>query len=825
MIPNIVSFPAQKKSDKEKNEKWMRDCVDSGATVALFDTNNGIRQTMYNKKINYDLANDILDERDVHKIMNPFGLASSTFPAKMQNYPIVNPKIDLLIGEEYGRHFNFSVRTINMDAVNEKQQMIKDRFIQYFTEKVQQKNLDEEQTRAELAKLDRWAKYDAVDLREEMADQILRYLYRKYELKYKFNKGMYDLLIAGEEIYCADIVADTPILRKCSPMNVFTIRQGDSDQIENADIIIEYGYKSVGEVIDTYYEYLKPDQVRQLESAQLANKAASTLDYMNRPPIWTVDNMLFDSGSGVVPPESGGLVQVNTDAVSYFGGSYDMSGNVRVVRVVWKSLRKIGKLKYYDENAEPQYDFVPEQYKPDESRGEEVEWIWINEWWEGTRIADDIYVKMQPRPVQFRTMDNISKCSSGYVGITYNINNSKTKSLMDRMKPYQYLYNVIMYRTELAFAKNYGKIGVLDLSKVPDNWDVDKWLYYATQLGWAVYDPFNAGKEGQAMGKLAGNMTMQSSIDTDTGNYIQQHVNMLAYIKSELEEIAGISRQRQGAIENRETIGGVERAINQSSMITERLFQMHSLVKLRALTALLETARIAYKNKKTSIQYVTDDMVTAFIDIDGDVLNSADYGIFINDAVDEQKLIQTIQQGASQEYGKGTINVKTLFDIMASPSIASMRRKLESDMEVREAMVRKQQQDAMAMQQQQLQQQADLEERKLQLEKYKIDTEAETKITVSNITAYMRQQELDINNNGIPDPTEIASNALAERKQNADEMDKMLRLKHDMEVNSKKVSIEEEKVKLKEKELKLKAEEIKSKERIAKTNKNKYDKK
>ena len=146
-------------------------------------------------------------------------------------------------------------------------------------------------------------------------------------------------------------------------------------------------------------------------------------------------------------------------------------------------------------------------------------------------------------------------------------------------------------------------------------------------------------------------------------------------------------------------------------------------------------------------------------------------------------------------------------------------------MEVREAMMRKQQQDAMALEQQKMAQEADLEERKLQLEKYKIDTEAETKITVSNITAYMRQQGLDINNNGIPDPTEIASNALAERKQSADEMDKMLRLKHDMETNNKKLSIEEQKVKLKEQELKLKAEEIKSNERIAKTNKNKYDKK
>lgn len=826
MLPNITSFPAQKRSDNEKNEQWMKDCVDAGASVALFDTNNSIRQSMYNKKVNYDLANDLLDERDMHRIMNPFGLSTGSFPAKMQNYPIANPKIDLLIGEEYSRHFDFTARVINMDAVNDKQNTIKQRFMQYMTQRIQDKNLNDEEVKLELQKLQKWARYDAVELREVMADQILRYLYRKMDLKHMFNKGYYDLLIAGEEIYCADIVAGAPTLRRCNPMNVYTIRQGESDRIENADIIIEYGYRSLGEVIDDYHEYLKPDQIQRLERAQLLNRSTSTADYRSRNPVWTVDTMMFDGGSGIVPPESGGLIQVNAETAAYFGGAYDMSGNVRVVRVVWRSLRKIGKLKYYDENAEPQYELVPEQYKPDKTRGEEVEWLWINEWWEGTRIADDIYVKMQPRPVQFRSLDNPSKCSSGYVGIMYNINTSKAKSLMDRMKPYQYLYNVFMYRTELAFAKSYGKIGVMDLSRVPDGWDVDKWLYYATQLGWAVYDPFNAGKEGQAKGKLAGSMTQQASeMNLEMGNYIQQHINACQYIKAELDEIAGISRQRQGAVENRETIGGVERAISQSSMITERWYQMHNLVRLRAMAALLDTAKVAYRTKRESIQYVTDDMATAFIDIDGDMLNSADYGLFINDSIDESKLLQALQSGAQQEYGRGNMPLTSLFKIMSSPSISSMRRQLEADEEVRQAMAQKAQQEAMAMEQQKMAQEAAIEERKLQLEQYKIDTEAETKIQVANIQAYMRQNELDQNGNGVPDPSEIAANALAQRKQSADEMEKILKLQNDMETNRKKISLEEQKLAIEKENQKIKREEIASKERIAKANKNKYDKK
>ena len=45
----------------------------------------------------------------------------------------------------------------------------------------------------------------------------------------------------------------------------------------------------------------------------------------------------------------------------------------------------------------------------------------------------------------------------GYIGTAYNNLNSESISLIDRMKPYQYLYNIIMYRMELDLASDKGK--------------------------------------------------------------------------------------------------------------------------------------------------------------------------------------------------------------------------------------------------------------------------------------------------------------------------------------------------------------------------------
>lgn len=75
----------------------------------------------------------------------------------------------------------------------------------------------------------------------------------------------------------------------------------------------------------------------------------------------------------------------------------------------------------------------------------------------------------------------------------------------------------------------------------------------------------------------------------------------------EMSEVAGITKQREGQVANRETVGGVERATLQSSHITEYLFLIHDDVKKRALEAFLETAKIALKGRSKKFQYLLSD--------------------------------------------------------------------------------------------------------------------------------------------------------------------------------------------------------------------------
>lgn len=746
MVNSVVKrtphFPFQKRSTSSKGKQFVIDCVES-AINTIYTSSSEIMQNKKDMAVNYNLRADILDERDVEKAVNPWGIKGATFPAKMQNYPIANPKIDLLLGEESKRRFDWRITVVNPDAVSEKEESIKEQINNVLTEAILAKNYSEEELEKKLANLQKFAKYEAQDLRERRATHYLQYLWKEQDLRIKFNRGFEDALVAGVEIYNVDIVGGEPVVRKCDPLSVTIIRGGNSYMVEDADIIIEDTYYPIRWVIDNYYDHLTAAEIDKIEHGYLGNKSANDIiNYQFGQPVQNPLRIAPESRDGDVTSYS--IIDLDDYATQNLA-AYDDNGNVRVVKVTWVSLRKVGEVKWYDEEGELQKKLVDENYTPNEALGEKVEWFWINEWWEATRIAEDIYVKYGPRPIQFRRMGNKSIGGSGYVGTFYNTNVSQSRSLMDRMKPYQYLYNIFMYRTELAFAKSKGKIASLDLSRVPDEWTMDKWMYYAEILGWAVEDPFKEGNKGASTGKLSGHMNQNSKVlDLEMGSYIQQHIGMLEFIKQELGEIAGVTSQRQGQIDNRETVGGIERAVTQSSHITEKWFMLHDSTKLRVLETLLETAKYAWRNKSNEkLQYVSDEMSSVITEVDGQLFNEADYGIMISNSTNDAELIGAMKQLAQAGLQNDKINFSGLMDIYLSESMSSMRRKIEQYEE--EALQRQEQQ--MQAQNEAVQQAAQTEAESDQAEREqrfqeKI-LESETKITVAQINAASKVQETD----------------------------------------------------------------------------------
>ena len=392
---------------------------------------------------------------------------------------------------------------------------------------------------------------------------------------------------------------------------------------------------------------------------------------------------------------------------------------------------------------------------------------------------------MRPRPIQYNRLSNPSRCHFGIIGNIYNINESKPFSLVDMMKPYNYLYNAIHDRLNKLIAKNWGKIITIDLAKVPTGWDIEKWLYFAKTNNIAVVDSFKEANYGAATGTIAGALNNASSgvIDAEVGNIIQQDINLLEFIKMEMSEVGGISKQREGQISNRETVGGVERSTLQSSYITEWLFTAHDNLKKRVLEAFLETAKIAFRGRSTKFQYILDDKSQKIFDIDGDEFAESDYGLVVDNSDFSQSKNAELMQLAQAAMQNQTVSLSSVMKIYGSQSLAEKQRMIENDEKKLQDIKSQEAQQQQQMQQQQLQAAQQLKEAELKQKEDANILDNQTKLAI----AQMQAQAQQLSNDGIEEPvyTEEARANLMEKMREFDE-----RLKLDKD----KLTVEKSKI-------------------------------
>ena len=785
IIPNL---PPHQLPFKRKNKEWRKKFVD-WADSKTFSTNSLVRKSVMHKKINYDLLRGVLHMSDLELILNPDHLKAGFIPDRITHYPIMNSKLNVLIGEESKRVFDFRVVITNPNSISEIENNKRDAIRERLQQLLSDDSLSEDDFNQKLEQMNDFFTYEYQDMREVRANCLLNHYMKELNIPLEFNKGFRDAATVAEEIYQCDIRGGEPTFEKINPLKIRIYKSGYSNKVEDADMIAIEDYWSPGKITDTYYEEiesLSAADKKKLIDLLDSNVAGAAADHDS------MDNI--DDRNGFINMNLIGDEAIATngyyfDPMGLFSYGvddsmmpYDIAGNVRVLRVYWKSRRKIKKVKSYDpETGEETFDFYPETYIIDKDKGEEETIFWVNEAWEGTKIGKDIYIGMRPRAVQYNRLSNPSRCHFGIVGSIYNMNDDRPFSLVDMMKPYNYLYDAIHDRLNKHLAKNWGKIVQLDLAKVPKGWDVEKWLYFAKTNNLAIVDSFKEGNSGLAKGHLAGSLNNASSgvIDAEMGNIIQQEVNLLEFIKMEMSDVVGISKQREGQISNRETVGGVERATLQSSHITEWLFYMHEDVKKRALECFLETAKIALKGRTLKFNYILGTGAIQISEIDGDEFAENDYGLIVDSSNATQELNSKMDMLAQAALQNQALGFSTIMKLYGSCSLAEKQRMVEANEKRIQEQQQQQQQQQMEIQQMQIQQQASTEQARMEQE-YKMNSENnETKILIAEINSQAEADRLALMNKDYAEEDVYTQKDKAELAEKIREFD--MRLKFDRE--------------------------------------------
>lgn len=742
----IGGFPPQQLSFSKKNKEWRKRCVQFGDDRSFLHYHLA-RKSVFQMKINYDLLDSKLHMEDLKMYLNPYNLDASFIPDSIQHYPIINSKLNVLVGEESERLFDYRVVVTNPSAVSEIEEEKNNEVNARLQQLIADNSQSEEQFMQELENLSDYFQYEWQDKREQRANMLLNHYVKELDVDQLFNQGFIDAEAVGEEIYQCDIVGGEPVVWKLDPMKVRVLKSGYSNKIEDADMIILEDYWSPGKVIDTYWDVLSKKDIEAIETAP---------DNTNSDNPYTDSMSNLDERYGFVPnvdiswTAGDQIIDVNSLFDNQFDTTfmpYDMNGNVRVLRVYWKSRRKIKKVKSYDpETGEEQFDFYPENYITDPDKGEEEQTFWVNEAWEGTKIGNDIYVNMRPRPVQYNRLSNPSRCHFGIIGSIYNINGNEPFSMVDMVKSYAYMYDIVMDELRKLLARNVGKIIRMDFAKTPKGWDVDKWLYYIKVNGIAVEDSAKEINYGPATGKIAAQLNNNTSgvIDASTGNEIQFRISFLDWLDTQIGQIMGISKQREGQISNRETVGGVERATLQSSHITKRIFYIHENLKKRVYECLLETAKIALKGRKKKFSYILPDGAEKIMEIDGDEFAECDYGLVVDNSNGVQELSQKLDTLAQAALQNQALNFSTMMKLYTTTSMAEKQRLVEQYEKKQQKIQQQQQEQQMQLQQQQMEANAQAAERQQQMQYQMNQENNQTKILVAEINSKAESDRMQI---------------------------------------------------------------------------------
>ena len=802
MSKNLGSMPVQKLPMSKKTEDWKKANVDYIIGKSGFSSGGGRNgRTRYDEmQTYYDLYNSVYNEKDLLYVTNPFKQKDG-FPATAQDYNIIKPKIDLLLGEETKRPFNFRVVRTSDIATSEVQETAKQMLQDYVMATIMSQLGPEEQARYQEAlrtgeimtpeQIQKYLSKDYKDIAEVTAYHSLNYLKNKLNVTHEFYKGWKDALIAGEEVYYVGIINGNPYLERVNPLYFSYDQSADLEFIHDSDWCCRKMIMSATEIYDRFYDKMTEKQLNELlEIVDDASRAGinpemrkTSLDYPH----------------------------IKTKTINGLSSNpFEGSDNINVWHCCWKSFKKIGFVTYQDpETGEVDELQVDESYKV---TGMElnVEWTWIIEVWEGYRVGEDLYIGIQPLDYQHISADNLNSQKLPYTGVVYNNTNSAPRSLVSMMKPLQYMYIVLWYRLELAMARDKGKVPVIDVTQIPKSMgiDVNKWMHYLGALGVAFINPYEEGWDipGREGGKPS-QYNQFTSLDLTMANTIDQYINLMDKIESMVSEISGVSKQREGSIASNELVGNVERSVVQSAHITEPWFWVHNQVKKEALTMLLDTSKVAWKDNKRCLHYILDDATRAFVSLSDDFFYE-DMDIFVDDTTKNQQQVEALKQLMQPAMQNGA-SLLDIAEIITMDNISMIKSRLEEieqkRMEQQQAMEEAQaqrEQQAIQMQNEIKEEELMIKEAEMDLKKYEIDANNATKITVAQLNAYRGVEDMDQNGNGIPDTMEIAQQALAERKQASDEASKQFEFnakireqKMKKEIEDKKIQLERDKMK------------------------------
>ena len=815
-------FPDQFKTEKEKqDESWIKNTMDYFANKAYSEYIKN-RDTFVK---NYDLMKGILRMEDFYqeeqvKSFTDMLTADLGLPAYVKMYSIITTPVNELVGEISKRPDTFRVKAFDDDSKSEELEFKTGILQEYVLQEAKKQILEkvalegEEIDEEQLQQMTMNEVKDELDsytsIAEKWANHILTCQKAEFNMKEKSEDAFRDMLISGREFY--HIYEDNSKLgfnvEVSNPKNTWFLTTPDRKYISDPTGRAQGAYAAgtvqvmeLSEIIESVPDLTKEeiDHLRSsLQDYGLINVRDSNLGNPNVTP--GIDSVQYDTYDPLVLQTRmmiEGEMKENNDGLKDFLG---LTSNVSsfgykyvVVRCYWISKKKIGKLIYTDEMGNEQSTLVDENYKSGTIPTQiSLEWGWINQWYQGTKIGPDIY--------HIKPYKLLSYCP--IIGITYEVKNTESKSLVDLMKPFQVIYNVCMNQLYKLLEKEVGKVQLMSIRHIPIPKDgdaqdaLDIWEMEARNRGVVFIDdsPENL--------KSPSSFNQFTSLDLTRTQEIQARYTLAQQIKNECWELVGMSRQRMGSVSASESATGTNTAIQQSYSQTEPLFVAHEYVMGQVYQSIIDAALYIESAKpQSTLSYVTSEGESAFVQVNGSDLKFRDLKVFLTNRPEDNKMFEELR-GLAQPLMQNGGSLYDVIELYSTKSVRQMKKVFKTLKDKQEAMQQQQQQlEQQKVEQQgqiaqaQIAQAQQMKDQEVANDNYQNELDRINKKEIALIAAESKSGPLsDVDVSGVPDVLEIGKLANDQTKALKDYEMKMAQINSQNQQASQKLQIEREKL-------------------------------
>lgn len=717
-----------------------------------------------------------------------------------------------------------------------------------------------------LPEIEQFFKKDYRSLIEQWASHQHNVDEERFYMKELETMAFKDMLITDREFWHFKMNEDDYDVELWNPLLTFYHKSPEARYVSQSNWAGRIDLMTISDIIDKYGYKMNSEQLQTLEAIYPVKSAGYLLPGVQndgsfydatRTHEWNVEgpslgmrqflahrDATLNTGDDIIYR----ILNESEDLMDF--SNYSL---LRVTQVYWKSQRMLGHLTKIDEEGMLHQSIIDETYKVLDKPlydttvmknkckdnlifGEHIDWIWINQVWGGIKIGPNrpsfygnndnqgfnpIYLDLKPVKFQFKGDNSLYGCKLPVEGSVFTDRNSKSRSLVDKMKPFQIGYNLVNNQIADILIDELGTVIMLDQNALPRHSMGEDWGKNNMAKAYVAMKDFQMLPLDTSITNTenATNFNHYQVLNLEQTNRLLSRIQLAGYFKNQAFESIGLTPQRLGAVNAQETATGVEQAINMSYTQTEMYFVQHSEYLMPRVHQMRTDLAQYYHSTKPSVrlQYMTAMDEKVNFQINGTSLLSRELNVFTSTKINHRQITEQIRQLALSNNTAGA-SIYDLGNIIKADSMAEITHTLKTIEEKVNAQKQSEQEAAQQMQEMQIEAENQRQEQKLKFEAEQNALDRESNENIAEIRAAVATGTQDFNANQQSDYMDTLEYL---DKKNAKEADQSIIRTRDLnnQINNQRKND-------------LKAQELQTRERIANkqlqiaaTNKNKYDKK